>query len=60
MESTTTLALLGIWFLGIAVVLGFFAGARRMSDASRTNTYRSSLSSENKANSLRPPTRETA
>ena len=60
MESVTTLALLGIWALAIALVLGFFASARRISDASKPAASRSPPFNDGKARTLTPPTRETA
>ena len=56
----TTLTVIGIWFLAIALILGFFAGARRISAASRTKAIRSSRERKTQAVSLTPPTRETA
>ena len=60
MESVTTLALLGIWGLAIALVLGFFAGARIMSNASKPAAPRPSPLTDGGKGTLRPPSRKTA
>lgn len=60
MESMITLALIGLWFLAIILILGFFAGARRIGDTSGAPAVRSSLDNKHQAPSLSPSARKTA
>ena len=59
MDSTAMLALLGMWFVLVSLILGFFAGARRIGGASTTRVLAPRLRRKARVASLRPPTRET-